>query len=197
VAGLDRGHAAVSALLSRVWRASVISASGGDARRGADAAGGQVERGGECLIDALREGLDVFGGGEVFAQDDELVAGHPRQSVAGSQQPGEPVRDCDQQRIADRVSVGVVDLFGPSRSANSTAACAWLRRARSAAWSSRCCSSTRFGRPVSPSCSASSPEPFRGCLRLSGGSGVQQVGGGDVRQGLRRGQVPGGQSPGG
>ena len=50
---------------------------------------------------------------EVFAEDDELVAGHPPQGVPRPEHATERCADRDQQVIADAVTVGVVDRLEP------------------------------------------------------------------------------------
>ena len=44
-------------------------------------------------------------------QQQEFVAGDPRQHVGNAQLPAKPLGELDQQRIADRVTVIVVDML--------------------------------------------------------------------------------------
>ena len=58
--------------------------------------------------DAPRHLFGLIGAGHL-ADDDELVAAEPRDSVTGADRASDPVRDLAQQRIAGGVTPGVVD----------------------------------------------------------------------------------------
>ena len=89
--GLVHGHVrVVEQLLGRV----LARFGGGDAHAGRDGSAdsvGQQERFSQCPWPARRRCLGLGGGPEVFAQDDELVAGQAGQGVAWSEQPGQPL----------------------------------------------------------------------------------------------------------
>ncbi len=59
----------------------------------------------------LREGNDAAGIALRQQDQRELVAGEPRQRVVGFQQAGEPAREREQDRVADRDADGIVDLL--------------------------------------------------------------------------------------
>lgn len=80
-----------------------------DAGRDGQRRAGQDERGAERVLDAGSQDLDVVGVGQVLAEEDEFVAGDPGQRVAGADHRGQPLRDGDQQLVADGMPVGVVD----------------------------------------------------------------------------------------
>ena len=84
-----------------------------DAGRDRELGAGQHERCGERIVDAAGEDLDVGRAVQVLAQEHELVPGHPGQGVARPDQTREPVRDGEQQLVADLMAVGVVDLLEP------------------------------------------------------------------------------------
>ena len=68
---------------------------------------------GERLVNTLAQDLDVGGAIEVLAQEHKLVAGHARQGVAGPDEPREALRDRDQQLVANLMPVVVVHLLEP------------------------------------------------------------------------------------
>ena len=85
--------------------------SEGDADAGRDGEGlaepadGRADR----RLDPGRDPGDLVGVGEVLAQDHELVPTQSRHRVARSHDVRQPAGDLDQQRVAGRMPVGVID----------------------------------------------------------------------------------------
>ena len=105
----------------------------------------------------------------------------------GRSAAGDPLGDGDEELVADAVTVGVVDGLEPVEVGEEDGD----RIARPAAAEQGVVEpfheqQARFGRPVRASWSASFAGPGGGVLEIGAGLGVEQVGGGDIGQGLGR-----------
>ncbi|HEY5430138.1 MAG TPA: hypothetical protein VIK04_13560 [Solirubrobacteraceae bacterium] len=143
------------------------------------------------------ERVSLGGVVEVFAQDDELVAGQARQAVPGPQHFGQARGDGHQQLIADLVTIGVVDrlelvqIHEEHRRRVARAAPALKRVAqalehqRPVGQAGQCVVQSRFARLV------------RGVLQIGAGLSVDQICGGDISQRLSHPHRLGGKITGG
>ena len=100
----------MSASRSTASTARVLCAADDDADAGRpeELMVGDAERFCERGLQSLGDGADVLGAGEVLGQHRELVAAQPRQRVAGSELRLQPLRDRDQEAVADHVAEAVV-----------------------------------------------------------------------------------------
>lgn len=74
---------------------------------------GNEERLGQGRVDAVRAGVGLGCGLEIFEQNQKLIARLTGQSVPGSKHRGQPLRQCHEHLVAGPVPVGVVDRLEP------------------------------------------------------------------------------------
>ena len=109
-----------------------------------------------------------------------------RASVSpGPDQPGEPPRDREQQLVADLVAVGVVDLLEPVEVGEQDRGVGVRPLRPQGGVLEPLLQQQPVGQPRQRVVQRVVVEPVGGLAGLLAGLGVEQVGGGDVGQGLR------------
>ncbi len=145
---------------------------------------------GERLTDAGCDRLDSLHGRQVLAQDDELVPGDPRERVPRAQQRAQAPRHGDQQRVTDRVPVGVVDVLEAVEVREQHRGLRVRTLGPFAGVLQPLLQQHPVGKPGQGVVQAVREEEVRGPAAVLATLGVDQVGRRDVGEGLRRRHVP-------